>query len=67
MSGFEVTAVLLPDGQWHKANPGTYRNWSKTTTGEGTAGRFTFCEGNDLISGPLSSVLATREQPAEGS
>jgi len=57
----QVTAVLLPDGRWHDIEPGTYRSWSRTTAGEGTAGQFTFGEGGEVISGPLSSVLATRE------
>jgi hypothetical protein len=55
-----ITAVLLPDGQWHEVEPGSYRSWSRTSD-EGTDGRFTFREDGETISGPLSSVLATRE------
>ena len=56
-----ITAVLLPDGQWHEIEPGSYRTWSRTTAGEGTDGRFTFREEGELIRGPLPSVLATKE------
>jgi hypothetical protein len=57
----QITAVLLADGRWHDVAPGSYRTWSRTTAGEGTEGRFLFREGGELIKGPLSSVLATRE------
>jgi hypothetical protein len=65
MDAGQINAVLLADGCWHDVEPGSYRTWSRTTAGEGTEGRFTFREvppqGSDVITGPLSSVLATRE------
>jgi hypothetical protein len=63
MDAPRIAAVLLPDSLWHEIEPGTYRSWSRTTAGEGTEGRFAFREGGEVISGPLSSVLATREHP----
>ena len=57
----QIIAVLLPDGCWYEIEPGSYRSWSRTTAGEGTDGRFTFRQHGEVIGGPLSSILATRE------
>jgi hypothetical protein len=57
----EICAVLLPDHLWHEIDPGSYRTWAKADGADGTGGRFLFRAGGELIRGPLSSVLATRE------